>query len=149
MTTAKALAHYIVRYFQEAGDPIDNLKLQKLLYYVQGWHLAVYNKPAFPEEIEAWVHGPVLPGVYVEYKQYRWNPIVGEIAKPELDKDLRELTDEVLEVYGTDSGYQLERRTHSEEPWITARKGLARDEESHAVITKASMKTFFKRLADE
>lgn len=149
MTTAKTLARYIVSYFQEAGDPVDNLKLQKLLYYVQGWCLAVHDEPAFADEIEAWVHGPVIPGVYVQYKSYRWNPIEAEVEKPVLDEDLRELIHDVLNVYGADSGFELEQRTHNEEPWIEARDGLARDEESHEIITKASMKKFFKRLADE
>lgn len=41
MASAHEVARYIIRFFQEAGDPVTNLKLQKLLYYVQGWHLAL------------------------------------------------------------------------------------------------------------
>src|SRR5262245_24975520 len=121
MNSASIVAKYIVATFQQAGDPIDNLKLQKLLYYVQGWHLAVYDKPAFPESIEAWVHGPVIPGIYVEYKKYRWNPISDEVKAPEIDKELKGLIAEVLSVYGTETGWQLEQRTHTEAPWLTAR----------------------------
>ena len=127
MSTAKDLAKYVVATFQEAGDPIDNLKLQKLLYYIQGFHLTFFDKPAFPEDFEAWVHGPVLPGVYVEYKKYRWNPISDEVEKPQLGKDTAELADEVMKVYGTETGWQLEQRTHREAPWLEARKGLASD----------------------
>ena len=55
MANAHEVARYIIRFFQEAGDPVTNLKLQKLLYYVQGWHLALKGQPAFPERLEAWM----------------------------------------------------------------------------------------------
>ena len=72
MATAIDVARYIVTFFQEAGDPVSNLKLQKLLYYVQGWSLALDNKPAFQDRLEAWVHGPVQSSVYGTFKSYRW-----------------------------------------------------------------------------
>lgn len=36
-----------------------NLKLQKLLYYVQAWSYGINKKPMFDGEFEAWIHGPV------------------------------------------------------------------------------------------
>lgn len=149
MATASELARYIVKAFQEAGDPVTNLKLQKLLYYVQGWHLVIHDKPAFNERMEAWIHGPVQPGVYGEYKWYRWNPITDDVSVPALDKELVELTNEVLDAYGGDSGYELEIRTHHETPWLEARNGIPPDQESTAIISHESMKLFFSRLADE
>ena len=41
----------------EVGDVMTNLKLQKLLYYMQGFHLAVFDTPLFDEDIEAWQYG--------------------------------------------------------------------------------------------
>jgi uncharacterized phage-associated protein len=148
MNTASEIAKYIVHTFQEAGDPVDNLKLQKLLYYVQGWHLAVTGGPAFQQPLEAWVHGPVQPGVYGEYKHYRWNPINQEVKAPELPESLRDVIQEVLDAYGGDSGYELELRTHREPPWLLARGGIPEDQESHAVITHPSMELFFRGLMD-
>ena len=105
MANAPDVARYIVRFFQEAGDPVTNLKLQKLLYYVQGWNLALRDEPAFPDRLEAWIHGPVQPGVYGSYKAYRWNPITGDVQEPpNFDTDFKDLVDEVLQAYGTDSG---------------------------------------------
>jgi uncharacterized phage-associated protein len=49
---------------------MSNLKLQKLMYYAQGFSLVLFNKPLFPERIEAWIHGPVIPAVYHKYKGY-------------------------------------------------------------------------------
>lgn len=149
MSTAKEVARYIVGFFQMAEDPITNLKLQKLLYYVQGWHLGLYGDAAFDEDLQAWVHGPVQPSVYHEYKQYRWNPITDEVAIPDLHKKLKRHIDNVLEVYGSDSAYELERRTHREAPWKDARKGIQRDQDCTNVIKKKAMKDYFKRLADE
>lgn len=147
MKSAPEIAKYIVHFFQERQDPVTNLKLQKLLYYVQGWHLALFNKPAFSEEIQAWVHGPVVPEVYREYKSLRWNPIVEETAPVELEPELKALVDEVLDVYGGDGGWELERRTHSEAPWLEARNGLPPDAESHNVISLGAMSSYFKTLA--
>lgn len=48
----------------EKGDLISNLKVQKMLYYVQGYHLALYDDRFFNEEIMAWQYGPVVPDVY-------------------------------------------------------------------------------------
>lgn len=45
---------------REAGDTISNLKIQKMLYYAQGYSLALFNKPLFDDRIEAWKHGPVV-----------------------------------------------------------------------------------------
>lgn len=146
MTSASAVARYIVHFFQEAGDPVSNLKLQKLLYYVQGWHLALRDEPAFNERFEAWVHGPVQPATYGTYKAYRWSPITEEVTVPAIPEETKSVIDSVLETYGGEGGYQLELRTHQEPPWILARGNLAPDADSNAVISHASMKDFFLSL---
>ena len=148
MSTASEIARYIIHRFQEAGDPVDNLKLQKLLYYVQGWHLAVLGKPAFGDRIEAWAHGPVQPATYGSWKHYRWSPISEVVTAPDLEKELVDLIKEVLDAYGGDTGYDLELRTHREPPWLDARGNIPEDQESNAIISHASMKRYFKTLAD-
>ena len=50
----------------EHGDTISNLKLQKMMYYRQGFHLAYFGTPLFDEDIVAWQYGPVVPSVYKE-----------------------------------------------------------------------------------
>jgi len=146
MESANAVAKYIIKFFQEAGDPVTNLKLQKLLYYVQGWHLALRGSPAFNDRLEAWVHGPVQPGVYGSYKSNRWNPIVEETTAPTFAPEFKQLVDEVIAVYGTESGYELERRTHTEAPWIDARGGIPADQDCSNIIGNDSIKLFFKSL---
>jgi len=63
-TLALQIARHIVRESRTTGEPITNLKLQKLLYYCQGWHLAYHEKVLFSDPIQAWVHGPAVPNVY-------------------------------------------------------------------------------------
>ncbi len=60
--------YFLAKADEDAGDLMSNLKLQKLMYYAQGFSLALCNKPLFPERIEAWIHGPVISALYHEYK---------------------------------------------------------------------------------
>lgn len=146
MAQAVEVARYVIRFFQEAGDPVSNLKLQKLLYYIQGWHLAIKKRPLFQSDFEAWVHGPVLPSIYGQYKHYRWNPITEDVAQPDFAPEEKAVIDEVLSVYGGDTGFALEQRSHTEAPWVDARAGIAQTQESRAVISKDGMQRFFESL---
>jgi len=76
--------HDVAKYFLLKGDDDDengicNLKLQKLLYYAQGYaqgfHLALFEQPLFDSPIAAWRHGPVCPAVYHQYKNHNGNLI--------------------------------------------------------------------------
>jgi uncharacterized phage-associated protein len=125
----------------DVGDIISNLKLQKLLYYSQGFHLAMYDHALFEEEIEAWMYGPVVPCVYREYREFGSGAI--EVDRdyeiPEtVSKEKLDLIAEVYEVYGQFSALKLMNLTHEEEPWcsVPAKQG--------SIISKESMKRFFK-----
>ena len=139
-TPVQTVAKFIV---QHSREPVSNLKLQKLLYYVQGWSLGIYKKPIFEEEIQAWVHGPVVPDVFNQYRQFRWTPI--EIPRQTLaiDDHTKNHIKSVLDVYGKWTASQLEALSHKESPWLVARGSLSPDTPSRAVITHASMKEFF------
>ncbi|MBC6455939.1 MAG: DUF4065 domain-containing protein [Hormoscilla sp. SP5CHS1] len=62
--------YFLAQQDESAGDLISNLKLQKLVYYAQGFHLAIYVRPLFTEAIAAWTHGPVVPELYEYYQKY-------------------------------------------------------------------------------
>ncbi|OTJ82543.1 Panacea domain-containing protein [Pseudomonas aeruginosa] len=103
---------------EEAGDLVSNLKLQKLVYYAQGFHLAVYDEALFTDYIEAWTHGPVVPNVYHHYKQFG----SGSIPAP-IDFNLEafspeqvELLNEVQHIYGQYAAWPLRAMTHEESP---------------------------------
>jgi uncharacterized phage-associated protein len=143
ITSVKDVSKIVI---QKATGPISNLKLQKLLYYVQGWSLALYDRLAFHEEIQAWVHGPVVPAAFYEYKHYRWNPIDVPTEAVEIPEDESAHIAEVLSVYGIFTATKLERISHEESPWKDARAGLEPTATSRAIITPASMKEYFSQL---
>ncbi len=69
MYTALDLAKYIVSKCIKENNPISNLQLQKILYYIQREFLK-NGRPAFVDDIEAWQFGPVVPIVYYYYCGY-------------------------------------------------------------------------------
>lgn len=133
----------VARYFlalvdEDAGDSLSNLKLQKLTYYAQGFHLALYDEPLFPERIEAWAHGPVIPDLYHALKQFGSAPVQmdGDFDINKYTPKVRELLDEVYSVYGQFSAVRLRNISHQEPPWNGTPQGGA--------ISEALMRDYFK-----
>ncbi len=154
MITANTVANYFLAFAQECEEPITNLKLNKLVYYTQAWHLALFNTPLFDEEIEAWVHGPVLSSLYENYKQFKWNPIIVddlnlEEIKQQFNPDQQNLLNDVVEVYFPETAYALEQLTHSEDPWVCTREGLAPDECSSRAIAHGLMQKYYAKILTE
>jgi len=147
-TTAREVADYIIWFSHKHGDPISNLKLQKLLYYAHAWYLAIHNKPLFDEDFEAWVHGPVIPSVYHAFKDWAWKPIEENPRKPALPRKVEKHLEEIMDVYGSLSAYQLEKLAHREKPWRVARGPIPNDALSRAKISNKEMKAFYRALAD-
>jgi len=136
--------HDIANYFlaqvnEDVGDLISNLKLQKLMYYAQGFHLALNDAPLFPEEIEAWIHGPVVPILYHACKKYGSGAIPSPVDTdfPIYPEETRELLDEIYSVFGQFSAWKLRNMTHEEPPWKDAIDEIR-------IITHESMKEYFK-----
>ena len=105
----------------EVGDSITNLKIQKLLYYVQGFHLALYNKPLFDEDFVNWEHGPVIETLYHAFKEHGSEPlpVPENVTSDNFTDDQLELISEVNQVYGQFSAWKLRNLTHEEAPWLT------------------------------
>lgn len=123
MLTAKKVADYFLSLVdEEAGDSLTNLKLQKLVYYAQGFSLVLLGDRLFPEPIEAWEHGPVVPALYRSFKEHGSQPIPPPVHlnRDEYPAAVVELLDEVYAVYGQFSASKLRRMTHEEPPWKEA-----------------------------
>lgn len=112
------IAEYFLHLEGDGGE-ISNLKLQKLVYYAQGFSLALHGEPLFEEAIEAWMHGPVVPSLYRKYRDFGSNPIPPNDAfDPSiLDRAKLRLIEEVYDVYGQYSAWKLRQLTHEEDPW--------------------------------
>lgn len=137
----KDIAQKIISRVQEdCGDVMTNLKLQKLLYYMQGFHLAVFGKPLFIAEIEAWMYGPVVPEIYENYKPYGCSPLYNDDQyKPiEMTPEEEDLFDQVYEAYGQFSALKLMQMTHNEDPWKSVSPGYGN------IIPQEVIKKYFE-----
>src|SRR5437016_1983852 len=76
------IADYFIALSNESQSPITNLKLQKLVYYAQAWHLAILKKALINEDFQSWAHGPVIPQLYNDYRSNGWKPIYREDLTP-------------------------------------------------------------------
>ena len=136
------IANQLLLYAADTGKELmTNMKLQKMLYYQQGFHLAYFGTPLFDEDFEAWMYGPVVPSVYEEYKGFGHQGI-----EPKRDQDFTfeneiesSLFNEVCKVYCAYSAVGLMNMTHEESPWKTTPTGEGN------VISKDKMKSFFKK----
>lgn len=144
ITTIDLAADYILDFAHEYQAFISNLKLQKLLYYAQAWHLALKGQPLFVARFEAWIHGPVNPEMYQKYKAYGYKNIDADVKKPIFDTTTEAFMQELLEEYFPLDAYELERLTHQEAPWIEARNGLSAAQPSHAIISEDSMRQYYQ-----
>lgn len=141
----------VVDYLLSKCRDITPLSLQKVLYYVQGFHFAFYRSLLFTEECEAWVHGPVYPEVYGRYKCYCFDPI-DKVNEPDdflLSSEEKILLDSIIRHVCCYSGKTLESFTHTETPWVTARGGLAAGANSDVIIQKEAIGKYFSSVKEK
>lgn len=102
--TAQDIADYIVQYCNSKGEPISNLQLQKILYFVWIDYYKQNKEYLFDEEFNAWKLGPVIISVYNRYCVYGGMPIVSYSHRefPELDESLGELIDKYRSMSATE-----------------------------------------------
>jgi uncharacterized phage-associated protein len=131
-------AHDVARELLERLPGPGEVKLQKLLYYCQGWHLAFTGAPLFEEEIQAWANGPVVADLWRARKH-------GWAAPPAAELDLEQLgtIGFVVSRYGSQSGKELIRSTHNEDPWRHATEDAGDDDRPELPITIDALKAFF------
>ena len=141
MAAVTDIAAYILT---KKGD-LPAMKLQKLTYYAQAWSLVWDDAPLFPETIEAWANGPVIPELYLQHKdQFTVNHIPGHPQT--LTPPQQETIDKILEFYGDKPSQWLSDLTHQEDPWINARKGLPPGQRGNQEITLAAMAEYYGSL---
>lgn len=107
------------------GDLATNMRVQKLLYFAQGWHLARYGRPLFDAPIEAWQYGPLVPAVYNRYRPFGGQGII--IADVPDDSAFTpeeyDLLMDVAREYDSLSTAELVRITHENgAPWSKTAK---------------------------
>lgn len=158
---AKAAANFFI---SKAGsnDFLTPMKLQKLLYFAQGWHLAVEDEPLFNEQIEAWQYGPVVPSVYRAFKSVGSGPIKEPAreyslsgtriiaAVPELPENARTIPQLVWNTYKNFSAAQLMALTHKAgTPWYQIYKDYDGNIPLGTDIPQTLIRDFFKKKLAE
>ena len=118
-----AIANYLLKLAWEEGRSIDPIKLQKLVFVGQGWHLAAYGRRIVGETAEAWFFGPVFPQLYHEFKKYGRSPIANrglcfDEFNPDLDGEGQVVLDQLWRVHKNVSGISMANKTHEPgSPW--------------------------------
>ncbi len=136
----------------EELEEVTPLMLQKLLYFIQGIYSALYGRPLFEEDCRAWVHGPVYPEVYTLFRDFKYNPIddvrFGLLKGTDdvLTEEERDVIDRVVNTFGIYGGKVLERITHNEGPWKSARKGYGDQVPSSELVSKDSIRKYYESV---
>lgn len=142
MVDVAHVATFIINYQSEDDPDLTHLKLQKLLYYCQGYFLAAFGQRLFADAIEAWDHGPVVKSVYQKYSGQK-NAILEPDHNNPVDLGLADeqqrLLIDVLEEYGQFSAWTLREMTHEEQPW-----NAAYAQGKNTALSDADMAAFFK-----
>lgn len=161
----KAIANEFLSIAEERGDTtLSPMKMQKLLYFANGWMLALKDRPLFPERIYAWQYGPVIPAIYHEFKHYGKDPIKDdatevvlengqlEIATPTIaradaseaeKKFARDLVRRIWDVYGGYTAVTLANATHLPgTPWCQVHEKGGNE---NIVIPDNLMRDYFKQ----
>jgi uncharacterized phage-associated protein len=142
--------YFIVRAYEDGMEAeITNMKVQKLLYYTQCLHLALYNEPLFDDVIQAWRYGPVCPSAYRFYNEFEANQLPIPSKELQIPDEKKKLLEEVWKYFGGYHAYGLSAMTHSEIPWKKARKGLPPEARSTEPILLEDMKDNGHRKLDE
>lgn len=156
--TPNKYVELIFAYAITNGIDLTQLKLQKVLYYLQAWNIAYFQDQLFNELPKAWVNGPVYTSVYEEFRKFgsesllsleqsqafsdgsKLNQTLQQLKKNE---DGEGLIVAILEKYMAKSVGELVYQTHLEKPWIEARRGLSAFEPGATEISFTSMMTFY------
>lgn len=147
----KSKINIVVNYLLDKCEDVTPLALQKLLYYVQGFYYAFNNKFLFIEDCQAWTHGPVYPEVYHKYKDYKFDSIEcnTKINDSVFMSSEIAILDSIVKNFCCYSGKVLEKFTHSECPWLSAREGLTEIEASNQIIQKEDIGKYFKMVKEK
>lgn len=162
------MAKYIGLSLLTKGYNVSPLKLQKMLYYAQAWHMVFFGREntLFEESPQAWVNGPVYPCIYNIYKDkvpgMCDHLVYADFCDGSPEEVMKELLDgmaisdeeirfleSIVQLYGSKTQNQLVFFTHSEAPWCEMREGLMPYERSSQEISLDRMYQYYKERHDK
>lgn len=156
------IARYVINYANEKETPISNLKLQKILYYIQAKFLVEKGDRCFNEDIVNWTYGPVIEKAYNEFREFGHKEITPQSKYEEIEYDTnsrsikvlikdfkeefleindKELIKDVVEKYCKYKPFELVKKTHEEEPW--------RNTNQNDIISTDSIKRYYTQYTEK
>lgn len=117
MFSAHDIAIFIINWCVDHDVPITNLKLQKLLYFVQGEYSKMTGKRLISDDFYAWQLGPVVPDVYSEYSIFSSLSIPKQSQDNIFDSEIIRLLDTILRKYAVSPTWSLVELSHQQDPW--------------------------------
>lgn len=142
---AVAEVHDVAAALLAEVGPVTTMKLQKLVYYSQAWHLVFHGEVLFGDAIEAWPQGPVTRSLYDKHRRQRQVSHWPYGDSSTLTAPEKQTVRWVAEKYGPFSAESLSQMTHMETPWRIARGLLSPDEHCSTPIDRQQMKHFYAR----
>lgn len=153
----RSIANFILSAFSAKQFEISNKKINKLIYFAHGHHVARFNKNLIRNYFEAWEHGPVVRVVYDSFKQYRFAPIsepachvdiFDQVERPvsfeQVTLDEREFIMKVVSHYAQYSAEDLEKLTHRPgTPWAVTRSKQEVEPQFQNRITNQLIREYF------
>ena len=122
--SARAVANTVIELATKHGiRDLNLMKLQCLLFFIQSWHLKLYNQPLFDDFIERWNCGPMARDIHNEFQTFGSSPITSfatdalgyQAFLQDYDTMSKELIKRILNVYGGFSATQLSNMTRTQE----------------------------------
>lgn len=125
---------------------VSTMKLQKICYFIQGWHLVINNgRPMFTEDFYAWTYGPVSPVLY-DFCEDKVSVTTDSVefanVTPELNDYQQDFIKKIFKTYNPYSGLQLSDITRNHDAWHKAGAGTHKGNED-ALMSKESIHNDF------
>lgn len=138
--SALEVAKHMLTHCFNAKSPINNLRLQLLLYFIQGKSYEIKGKPLFKENVAAWQFGPVVPDVYYEFCVYAGTPILNSYDT-KISADDEVIINSVINTKKNIPTWKLVEETHATgTPWSK----IYNEQGNRSVIPKDLIRVFLR-----
>ena len=141
MFKAHDISKYVINWCHNNDTNITNLKLQKLLYFIQGEYYRITNERLIDDDFYAWQLGPVIPEVYSEYSIYSSSTLPYQNDYLVLSNDVSLIIDCILKHYAYRTTWDLVDLSHKEDPWKYTHEIFG----DKSIIPYDSIKMYYKR----
>ena len=150
MESILTIAQYVYnKYLEKENYKIDEMKLHKILYFIQRENFVQKNCCLFEEDFQGWKYGPVCIEVrekYNQYKKKKFAIFIDDYSEEKINKETLNLINTVFDKYYKKNSWNLSRITHFEYSWNRSRINIKDDENGNVIILKDDIKKDAERI---